>query len=124
MGTVQICYELSAPEIHQLTPQEITTLLGTNNVWANTGNVNVTYGAYLEGVKEHADILVHKLMAQIAPVETGTSASQEYAQGKYFFLNGKFCKAKTSISSGATFTLGTNYEETAIAAELYAALNS
>lgn len=58
--------------------------------------------------------------SQIAPIENGATASTSYAQGAYFIHNGKFCKAKTSISSGATFTKGTNYEETTLAAELIA----
>lgn len=58
--------------------------------------------------------------SQIAPIENDSTASTSYAQGAYFIHNGKFCKAKTSISSGATFTKGTNYEETTVAAELIA----
>ena len=58
--------------------------------------------------------------SQIAPIENGATASTSYAQGAYFIHNGKFCKAKTSIASGATFTKGTNYEETTVAAELIA----
>ena len=60
----------------------------------------------------------------IAPTENGSTASQAYTAGQYFFRNNEFCKAKTNIASGATFTLGTNYETTTIAAELYAAINS
>lgn len=60
----------------------------------------------------------------IAPIETGTTASQAYAVGKYFILNHQFCKAKTAIASGAKFTLNTNYEVTTVADELYAALHA
>ena len=41
----QLCYELATPITYQLTPQEITSLLGTNNVWADTGNTEVEYRA-------------------------------------------------------------------------------
>ena len=41
-GSVLV-YELATPITYQLTPQEITTLIGTNNVWADTGDVSVTY---------------------------------------------------------------------------------
>ena len=58
--------------------------------------------------------------SQIAPIENGATASTSYAQGAFFIHNGKFCKAKTSIASGATFTKDTNYEETTVAAELIA----
>lgn len=59
-------------------------------------------------------------LSMLAPIENGTTASQAYAAGKYFVRNNEFCKAKTSIASGATFTLGTNYEVTTVGAELYA----
>lgn len=58
--------------------------------------------------------------SEIAPIENGTTASTAYEQGAYFIHNGKFCKAKTAIASGASFTLNTNYEVTTVAAELIA----
>lgn len=39
----QFCYELSTPQTIQLTPQEIQTLVGTNNVWSDSGDVEITY---------------------------------------------------------------------------------
>ena len=42
-GNVQICYELASPQTYQLTPQQVTALLGDNNVWADTGDVAVEY---------------------------------------------------------------------------------
>lgn len=41
----QVVYELVTPITYQLTPQEITTLLGQNNIWADTGDMSVTYRA-------------------------------------------------------------------------------
>ena len=52
---LQIVYPLATPIEYQLTQQEITTLIGTNNIWANRGDVTVTYGAYLETIKELVD---------------------------------------------------------------------
>lgn len=40
---ITVVYELATPITYQLTPQEITTLIGTNNVWADTGDITVTY---------------------------------------------------------------------------------
>lgn len=45
MSGVQLVYELATPVTYQLTPQEITTLLGQNNIWADTGDTSVTYKA-------------------------------------------------------------------------------
>ena len=120
---VQIAYELETPIQYQLTPQEITTLLGVNNVWADCGDVTVTYGAYLETIKASLDRTngeLANLRACIAPIEDGDTASQAYAAGVFFFRGGQFCTALTAISSGAAFTLGTNYQVTTVAAALIA----
>lgn len=45
----------------------------------------------------------------IAPVESGTTASQAYAIGAHFIRDGAFCTAKTAIAQGETFRLNTNY---------------
>jgi hypothetical protein len=56
--------------------------------------------------------------SQLAYVETGTTASRAYAVGKYFCWNGLLCRAKTAISSGASFTMGTNCETTMVGDEI------
>ena len=126
---VTYAYEIATPVSYTLTAEELgavlRTLYGTNNIWADCGNITLTYRAdpaiynSIMQVEQYA-----KFASLISGIETGTNASQSYAQGKYFILNSKLCKAKTSIASGATFTLGTNYEITTVAAELYTALNS
>ena len=40
---VQLVYEFATPLTYQLTPTEVTTLLGRNNVWADTGDTTLTY---------------------------------------------------------------------------------
>lgn len=42
---LQICYKLATPVTYQLTPQEVALLRGTNNVWADTGDTELTYYA-------------------------------------------------------------------------------
>jgi hypothetical protein len=37
---LQVNYELATPQTYQLTPTQVKSLLGTNNVWADTGDVN------------------------------------------------------------------------------------
>ena len=49
--------------------------------------------------------------AQLAYVESGTTASRAYAVDDLFCFGGQLCKAKTAISSGGTFTPGTNCEQ-------------
>ena len=42
MDGVQLVYLLATPLTYQLTPQEVTTLVGQNNVWSDSGDVSVT----------------------------------------------------------------------------------
>lgn len=41
MDGVQLVYELATPQTYQLTPTEVKSLLGVNNIWADTGEVDV-----------------------------------------------------------------------------------
>lgn len=47
LGAVCV-YPLATPITYQLTPTEVTTLLGTNNIWADTGDTSVTYRADIQ----------------------------------------------------------------------------
>lgn len=40
-----VMYELATPTTIQLTPEEVRSFLGTNNLWANTGDSEATYYA-------------------------------------------------------------------------------
>lgn len=55
--------------------------------------------------------------SQLAPVETGTTASQAYAVGDYFCWNGLLYRAMAAISAGQSFTPGTNCVPTTVMAE-------
>lgn len=44
----EVVYKLATPITVQLTPTEVKTLLGTNNVWADSGDVEVTYKADIQ----------------------------------------------------------------------------
>lgn len=44
-NNVQFVYPLATPQTYQLSPQQINSLIGTNNVWADTGDVTVKYRA-------------------------------------------------------------------------------
>lgn len=39
MSGVQLVYELATPVTYPLTAEQITTLLGTNNIWSDTGSI-------------------------------------------------------------------------------------
>lgn len=44
-NNVQIVYELATPITYQLTPTQIKSLLGNNNAWCDTGDVDIDYFA-------------------------------------------------------------------------------
>ena len=48
---IQVCYELAQPFTITLTPEQLTTVLGQNNVWSDADKVSLTYGNiyYTEG---------------------------------------------------------------------------
>ena len=44
-NNLQVVYELANPVEYQLTPQEVRTLLGENNIWSDGGDMSVEYPA-------------------------------------------------------------------------------
>ena len=40
---LQLCYELATPLTYQLTPHQIQTLVGVNNVWSEQGDIELSY---------------------------------------------------------------------------------
>lgn len=113
MSGVQLCYELATPITYQLTPQEVYTLLGTNNVWAETGYSTVEYRA-------DTGLYIQKLTGS---TEEDMVANEPIASGKYFFVGNSLYLSTTAIAAGATLTPGTNCVKTNLAAALNA-LNS
>ena len=99
---------------------EITTLFGENTIWADCGSVTVTYGAYLETVKAHADQLGESILGTIAPLETTYTAGQNYTVGSFLVVGAKFYKVTAAIAEGGTITPGTNVIQTTVAEQLMA----
>ena len=64
----QLVYELATPLTYTLTPQQIKTLVGTNNVWASSGqivNIKFTYGGLLSELPSEATEIVGKCYCDI-----------------------------------------------------------
>ena len=109
----QVVYALATPQTYQLTPRDVYTLLGTNNVWADTGDIAVRY------IDVASDYFVDKSAYKsgqllqdknLAYVENGTRASRAYSVNNYFInANGVLCRITASVSSGGTLIQGTNY---------------
>lgn len=47
-NNMQVVYDIETPEVYQLEPEEVRTLLGVNNINADTGDVEVTYRADID----------------------------------------------------------------------------
>ena len=125
---IQLVYELATPTTIQLTPQQIETLAGQNNLSTPLSGQSIDSVKYRE-VFVFDD--VEKVVSLRVPIsmlgtdESGrTTASQAYASGNYFYKDGYMCKALTSISAGATLTLNTNYSQGTLADILKAIENA
>ena len=72
-----------------------------------------TYTTRIEDIREDCQETIAPTVEAVndalAPPENGSTASQSYAIGEHFMRNGNFCTAIAAITSGASFTLNTNY---------------
>lgn len=123
LGTIlsgqTLCYALQTPITVQLTPAEVELLWAYNTLFADTGDLSLTYDA--SGVLRIAGPLEDRVdalegdkadksdLASISITGTTNSTGSTIASGTYFYLNGALVKAKTSIANSATLTENTNY---------------
>ena len=116
---LEVCYELEAPLTYQLSPQQVRTVLGKNNIWADTGDSTVTYftaagqsiGTAITGPKATAEYLDTKTRSMITSnLEATTTASKSYSAGNLIIVGDKLLRATTGIGIGGTITVGTNAE--------------
>ena len=96
---------LAHPQTYQLTGQQLKTLYGTNNVWADTGDTSVTYTA-------DTKMFIEKLTM---PTEDDLVANQAITSGKYFMIGNSLYLALANIASGAQITIGTNAQRVSLA---------
>lgn len=61
-NNLQLVYELATPITYQLTPTQIKSLLGNNNAWCDTGDVNVKYN-------KDATTVINSLISRIEALE-------------------------------------------------------
>lgn len=101
----EFVYPLATPTTIQLTGEEITALLGENNVWANSGDVEVTYSADI-------GLYVDK---KLGTLNVSMVATENYSDGEYFMVGNELYIATASIASGETIVPGTNATLTNIA---------
>lgn len=121
---VTVVYKLETPtEITLSDLDEISTVEGQNNLWADCGDiVELTYACDTKGYIEKRLTASQNLMELIVTAnrESEMKASKAYTSGNLLIVNGTLYKATTSIANGATLTVGTNVTATTVAAELAA----
>jgi hypothetical protein len=117
----QISWLLANAVTFQLTPQEVRTLLGQNNIWADTGDVSLLCPA---DTKAYIDNQIASTRKLIAGIETGFTASKAYSVGDMLIIGNDLYKVSASIASGATITVGTNVTKTTVAEQLIALANA
>ena len=59
----KLVYELATPITYQLTPLEVKSLLGVNNIWADTGDINECV------YRRDATTIINELIARIETLE-------------------------------------------------------
>lgn len=106
----EIVVPLAEPQTIQLDPETLSTLLGDNNIWADTGDVSLTYRA-------DPTLYIQKLTGS---KEDDMVADNAIASGKYFLVGNRLFKSTAAIAAGAQLTIGTNCVETNLAEALNA----
>jgi hypothetical protein len=63
---LQLCYELAAPRTYGINNTELKSLLGVNNISADTGEIAVTF-------RRDANLVINSLIARIEALEGGNA---------------------------------------------------
>ena len=103
----EMVFFTTVPQTYSLTSIEIKTLLGTNNIWADTGNTEVTY---------RADTALY--IKRLTESDTDMIADSNIVSGQYFMVGTDLYKATVNIASGASVIVGTNAVKISLAQAL------
>lgn len=96
---VQVVYELATPQTYTLTTSDlIKTLRGTNNIWADTGDISVEYRA-------DVGLYIDKLTGS---TEDDMIADSNIPANTYFMVGNQLYRSTSAIAAGATIVPGTN----------------
>ena len=99
-NNLQVVYELAPSEYttYQLTPAQLSTLLGENHIWADCGDVALEYRA---DTKMYIERLTQ-------PTEDDMIANDNIPSGKFFMVGNSLFFSTASIAAGEQIVPGTN----------------
>lgn len=128
---VQLLYTLPSSQTYLLTPSQLSTLLGENNIWADTGNSTVTLRlptgdlAYQDTVDYESQVTNKPdFAAMLSGSETAMVATRNYDEGALIGVGDDLYKALTGIGTGMALVVGSNVVATTIEAEINAGLDT
>ena len=102
----QFVYPLATPFTVQLTPSQMQTLLGENNIWADTGDVSVEYRAdtkrFVQGQVTNTAKVTRQMIADSATADG--KAPKSLAAGDLIIVGDELRKATANIGNGSAIT--------------------
>lgn len=101
--------EIASPQTFALTPTQVTSLLGNNNIFADCGGSDVTY---------RADPSLY--LAKLTNPDNDMIADANIVSGQYFTVGNQLYLATANIANGGAIIVGTNCTLTNLAAALNA----
>lgn len=118
MEDIQIVYPIPNPIHYPLTPTEIRTLLGVNNIFADCGNTSVEY--LMSDVSWYVEKKLRAFQSILAGVEDSSTASKNYSANTYLVFNDDIYRVTKAITAGETIEEGVNVTKTTVAEQLLA----
>ena len=115
---VYVTYKLATPIHYPLTPQEIKTLLGQNNIWADCGDIEVEY--LMSDVSWYVEKKLRAFQSILAGVEDSETSSKNYSANTYLIFNNDIYRVAKAITTGETIEEGVNVTKTTVAEQLMA----
>ena len=107
MSGVQLVYELAQETTIPIDPVTIKTLLGNNNIYADTGDSSVEYPADTRLYIEHLTAPDHDMIAD-----------SNIASGEFFMVGNSLYISTSAIAQGETIRVGTNCNQINLATAL------
>lgn len=108
MNGAQFCYELATPQTYNVSPQQIQLLQGTNNVWSDSGDVDVKYAIIsagaVEALREPIDNASKVATSYITQIDDGGIKVHDAGdQSNYAKLNANGMQIYQNSAEVATF---------------------